>query len=609
MKKYLKYSSNILLLFASMFVVGCGNVTSSNPTPTPSTPPSSSSSEETTILDALDQSRPTGEDFDYESDYVTPEPPEPEIKVELIEDPAYKNGGKTTKYRLEAECAEIDYKNETNDSYKNTYSDYYNLAFSPLLSNNLATRNLNNSVDTTITFNFTSDKAYKVKFNLMISVWDENHCPFKVSDYIKMSNEGKFKNELSSYDVDLSKTTIAWEETQILVDGGDVNPLYWHFKEVELFTNIYEGANTLTISMIGAGGANLDYLEFDTSAKITGFDNNHYMEDENESSRWYISSKPSDTSEGTITVEKMFDGVLRKYSYGLPAIKDADGKINPLYTEKDFGNGDIGYTFKVKNKTLEIRYNQNTTITLKDYPKVKFANGTATLTKPSGSILTYADFALCEGDRKVSRFNVFDGSNKNIGSAIPESFVIPDENISLEAVTYIRDGFTLLDPGSEQGDRCAQVRPEGTSFLEDNFTNTATNNQIIKGGNDGYDETGVIMGYNGLIPDGGIFRVNTVVNKSSKVITLNKEHQFAYNFENKGTSDIKLQVHQVNSGASTEDGDEGLLLELAPGESVSILIKIKFAKGGANNNALTLFKALSDVNNMKLGMSMSCKLG
>ena len=42
---------------------------------------------------------------------------------------------------------------------------------------------------------------------------------------------------------------------------------------------------------------------------------------------------------------------------------------------------------------------------------------------------------------------------------------------------------------------------------------------------------------------------------------------------------------------------------------IKILIKIKFAKGGANNNALTLFKALNDVNNMKPGMSMSCKLG
>ena len=356
--------------------------------------------------------------------------------------------------------------------------------------------------------------------------------------------------------------------------------------------------------MIGAGGANIDYIELDSSATFTGFDNNHYNDD---TSRWYISTKPTDTTAGTITVEREFEGAMKKYSYGLPAIKDENGKVNSLYTEKNV-DGMPEYTFKVKNQTLKISYNSMTTITLKDYPKVKFANGTGTLTKPSGSTLSYADFALCEGDRKVSNFDVYAAGDKRIGSAIPDSYVIPDENISLKALTYIKDGFKLLDPGSEQTDRLPQRRAESTAAFDDNlFTNTATNNQVIKGGENGFDETGVVFGYNGTLPKGGIFRVNTVVG-STAVITLNKAHQWAYTFENKGTSNIDFRFNQVNSGANIEPNDEGVMIKLAPGESIQFTITMSFTLGSDNKNALSMFTVLSDCENMKLGFAMSCKL-
>ena len=607
MKLNKKLTSLFILSASLLGIVACGAPTSSNPGS--SVPPSTTPSipvpgdEETTILDALDPNRPSGEDFDYSSDYEPLDPPEPVIKVELPVDPAYGSGAATTKYRMEAECADIHYQNDKNDITKDTFTDYYNTAFSHLLSNNLATRNLNNCPDSHLTFKFTSNKAYKVKLNIMISAWDEKRDPFVVGDYIEISNSGTFNNEKSEDRPDLSKLSFAYADAVALVGGGDVNDIYWRFKEVQTEICVYEGQNELVINMIGAGGANIDYIELDSSATFNGFDNNHYNDD---TSRWYISTKPTETTTGVITVEREIDGAMKKYSYGLPAIKDENGKVNSLYTEK-IVDGMPEYSFKVKNQTLKISYNSVTTITLKDYPKVKFANGTATLTKPSGSTLTYADFALCDDDRKVSNFDVFGADDKRIGSAIPDSYVIPDENISLKALTYIRDGFKLLDPGSEQSDRLPQRRAEGAEFDDNLFTNSSTNNQVIKGGENGYDETGVVFGYNGTLPKGGIFRVNTVVG-STAVITMGKPHQWAYTFENKGSSKINFRFNQVNSGAMIEPNDEGVLVDLEPGESMQFVITMSFANGSANKNALSIFTVLSDCQNMKLGFAMSCKL-
>ena len=204
-------------------------------------------------------------------------------------------------------------------------------------------------------------------------------------------------------------------------------------------------------------------------------------------------------------------------------------------------------------------------------------------------------------------FDVYDSGDKRIGSAIPDSYVIPDENVSLKALTYIKDGFKLLDPGNEQSDRCPQRRSEGVQFDDNLFTNTSSNNQVIKGGENGFDETGVIFGYNGTLPKGAIFRVNTVVG-STAVITLNKAHQWAYTFENKGTSNIDFRFNQVNSGANIEPGDEGVMIKLAPGESIQFTITMSFTLGSDNKNALSMFTVLSDCQNMKLGFAMSCKL-
>jgi hypothetical protein len=452
--------------------------------------------------------------------------------------------------------------------------------------------------------------------NLMISVWDEARCPFTVGDYVDISTHGVIDGEEVYNNVDLSKTVIEWEETEILVSGGEVNSLYWHFKEVQVNVALFNGENKLVIDMIGAGGANIDYIEFDTSATVSGFDKTFYMESDADGaqnvSRWYVSKYPTDVAAGTITVEKEILGAMRKYTYGLPAIKDGQGNLTKGYYSKDLGGGKSAYAFKFKNKEIVLDVNKDVTATLKDYPTVKFANGTATLTKTMGSALSASDIMAFSDGREISHFNVYDKSGNKLGTATIGSWTFPDVDVTLEVAGYKRAGFTPLDPCGEQGSRKPQTNTSygGLAAVLDNFSTTAAYSTMVKGSSDWFEEAGVTISYNGTMQQNVKFRVNTkVYDVLGKQIALGVQHEFAYNFENKGTNRIHLRLNQVNSGGYVESGDEGVIIDLAPGESTTVVVKISFALGGANNNALSLFTVLTDCVNMKLGMSMSVKLG
>lgn len=522
------------------------------------------------------------------------------INNSLDVDPAYAVSGATTKYRMEGECADIHYINNKNDVTKDTFSDFYCIAFSDKLSNNLATRNLNNCPDSHLTFNFNSSHSYKVKLNLMISAHGKSTPTFDLSKYISITNDGIVDNENVRYQVDLSEKSFTWEEAVPLVWGGDVNDEYWRFKNVEVEVGVYKGANALTINMIGVGGANIDYIELDSSATFTGFDNNHYNED---TSRWFVKTKPTDTETGVLTVEKNFNGAYKQYSYGLPALKDESGNLNPLYNEEDYG-----YSFRVKNETLKIKLNAISTLTIDD-ENVKFANGTNSLTRASGELLTKDDLALVDG-RYVSEFDVFDAaSGVSLGVAKVGTFTFLDDDAILRPRAYLRDGFTLLDPTGEQSTRKPQCRTEGTSFDDKQFSAaTQLGSRLVGKGVEGiYAESGVEIKYNGTLPKGAIFRANTKVGTSA-VITMNKAHQWAYTFKNTGENTIYLRLNQVNSGATVEPNDAGVDLTLAPGEAKQFVITISFTKGSANKNALSLFTVLEDTVNLKMEMAMSVKL-
>ena len=61
---------------------------------------------------------------------------------------------------------------------------------------------------------------------------------------------------------------------------------------------------------------------------------------------------------------------------------------------------------------------------------------------------------------------------------------------------------------------------------------------IVKGGSNGYAQYGTLIGYSGEMPVNNVFRyltkVSDMIGSSDPVITLNTNHTFAYNFENKG---------------------------------------------------------------------------
>ena len=523
------------------------------------------------------------------------------INNSLDVDSAYAVSGATTKYRMEGECADIHYINNKNDVTKDTFSDFYCIAFSDKLSNNLATRNLNNCPDSHLTFNFNSSHSYKVKLNLMISAHGKSTPTFDLSKYIRITNDGIVDNENVRYQVDLSEKSFTWEEAVPLVWGGDVNDEYWRFKNVEVEVGVYKGANSLTINMIGVGGANIDYIELDSSATFDGFDNTHYNDDD---SRWFVETKPTDTETGVLTVEKYFGEALKQYSYGIPALKDESGNLNPLYKVEDYG-----YSFRVKNETLKIKIGAVSTITIDD-ENVKFANGRNKLTKDSGQLLTDVDLSLVDG-RKVTSFDVYDAvTNARLGVAKVGSYVFPDDDVILRPRAFIMDGFTQLDPTGEQGTRKPQKRSEGTNFDETLFTSASTLGSIIVGKDvEGiYGEEGVQFGYTGTLPKGAIFRANTKVGTTSAVITMNKAHQWAYTFKNAGENPINLRLNQVNSGATVEPNDAGVELVLQPGEAKQFVITISFTKGSANKNALSLFTVLEDTVNLKMEMAMSVKL-
>ena len=223
------------------------------------------------------------------------------------------------------------------------------------------------------------------------------------------------------------------------------------------------------------------------------------------------------------------------------------------------------------------------------------------LAQKEGEVLVLPTASQVKNETGSELLGWYDAST---GLVVNEEIVVPEGGITLSPYFDARQNHFMLDPGSEQSDRKAQVRPEGVSFDKSGFANSKKFSSVINGG-DGLARLGSILSYSGTIPSGGMFRLNTSVAKSYEIINLEFKHQFEYNFENKGDNPINLTMHQVNSAAVIEDGDEGFNIELQPGESVTKLIEITFVNGSNNKNGLTLFSANEDVENMQLGISVT----
>ena len=574
-----------------------------------------------TLGDIYDPNRPDY-DFDYDYDYVRPEPPETEIMTIPEPDPAYAAGSATKVTRMEGENAQVSLKADFDDAWKNQLSDVNNLAFDFRLSNKFCTRNLNDrwTPGTELTFNFKSDKSYSVKMKANIST-HENDVYTPSSNFSIRSQGTNSRGDVIYSYADLDEISIPREETTILVSGGNANSTYFHFYVIEFEAAIYEGDTQIIFEFNGGKGCNLDYIEIDTSANISGWDDEFYTDGDTANpengTMWYISEQPTDTAEGTFTATKYIDGAYRSYSYGLPALKDDEGNLTEGYTSSVVG-GKTQYSFDFKNDVYTFVPGEavQTTATLHENSLAKFAGGKTTLTKAVGEVVQASDFEEVNG-RAASGIRVYSDKGALLETSLAGTFTMPAYPVTIEVVTFeLPDGYTLYDCGNEQSTRLPQPVYGGADKTL--MTHSAAFDTMVKGTNPEDAMLGSVFTYAGKISPTGFdadgvmadtqFRFNTVMSSDSAVVVLNKEHSFIYNIENLGTSALHLRLNQVNSGNSVEDDDEGVDIDLEPGDSMTITINISFKKGSANKNALALFTVTQEMPSMKFGLAMAAKL-
>ena len=623
----MKNKSKALLILAlsaiSILGGGCSNQSFSLP--------SFGSGEELTWDDIHDPNRPDG-DFDYDDDYVPVDPPEI-IHEEIPDlDPAYEAGSETSVTRMEAENAYIDFVGSNSATWRNEFSDVDKLAFDFRLSNKLCTRNLNDSWQggTSINFNFTSSESYLVKVKALISTHDSKTDPYVPSEQFKVKSEGKNDKgeELYSY-ADLSELSIPRSDSKELVSGGEVNSEYFYFAEIEFYAAIYKGETLIKFEFDGSGkGCNLDYIEIDTSSEISGFDNDYYQDGDKTSSpdgktsEWYVSKAPTEEEAGTFSAQKYIAGEWHTYSYGLPALLDEDGNLTDGYTKEN----DNSYSFDFKNDKVNFTPGQalTSTISISEESVVKFANGATSITKEVGDTIDATDFEL-PADKGLGLIIAYDRLGHDLGPISLSSWTVPTYGAILEVRTLVPAGYTQYNVGDEQGSRLPN--PVYGGAIKANFTISSTYDTFIHGTNEDEGLYGSIVSYNGTLTPRGKpaasdsnpdpaeadtqFRLATHIGKNDndKPIVLNKEHSFIYYLENFGTTRMHLRLNVVNSGNSIEPNDEGVDVDLEPGESLTAIVNIKFTLGSANRNTMALFTVLEDIENMKLGIALIAKLG
>ena len=98
------------------------------------------------------------------------------------------------------------------------------------------------------------------------------------------------------------------------------------------------------------------------------------------------------------------------------------------------------------------------------------------------------------------------------------------------------------------------------------------------------------------------------INADTAVVKTKVENTFDYNFENLGTTAIHFRIYQVNSKVVKED--EGVAVDLNPGESMNVIYKVTFNNGATNKNALLLVEVTQDMpTGFHFGISSAIKLG
>ena len=567
--------------------------------------------------------------FDYDYDYVKPDPPELVHEYVPDPDPAYETGAETVVTRMEGENAEVDFHGTNDSAWRNEFSDVDKLAFDFRLSNKLCTRNLNDAWQggTRLIFTFESDKSYTVRVSALISTHDDKTDPYVPASNFRVRSEGTDANGDGVYSyADLSGIEMPRADSVELVSGGDVNSVYFYFATLEFEAAIYEGETSIIFEYSGGGkGCNVDYIEIDTSAAISGWDDTFYMDgdtaDGSDGTKWYVSQTPTETETGIFTAQKYIAGAYHEYNYGLPALEDEDGNPTEGYTAE--ANGAYSFTFKNDKVTFTPGQTPQITATIGEDSLAKFAGNAESVAKNVGDALTASDFETPAG-KEIATVRVYDTLGHDLGNVTLGEWTFPAYDVVLEVTSLIKEGYTLYDCGNEQSGRLPQ--PVYGGAIKANFTYSGTFDTLIHGSASGDEMYGSVLSYSGTLTPRGTplptedtpnpveadtqFRMATHIgaNNNDKPVVLNKTHSFIYNLENFGESRIYLRLNQVNASNTVEDDDEGVIVDLDPGESMTAQIDIAFRNGSNNRNAMGLFTVLADITDMKLGIAFAAKI-
>ena len=208
--------------------------------------------------------------------------------------------------------------------------------------------------------------------------------------------------------------------------------------------------------------------------------------------------------------------------------------------------------------------------------------------------------------------------------------IIDTSAISTDTTVYpyfeFADGYKRLWLGNARNDGIPDKTGyiQGTQLISSNFKPLTTGSAgfgkenpeqkaIVEGGAGGFAEEGMVLEYSGNVPAGEGWRCDSVINGGENPITLKvgSTYDYSFNFRNMGDYDLSFTIYIINSAQDTSScSNNEMTVDLAPGESTTVIMEDVLYKGGStNNNMLMRFVSAEDMTNgFKLGVAMSVKL-
>lgn len=247
------------------------------------------------------------------------------------------------------------------------------------------------------------------------------------------------------------------------------------------------------------------------------------------------------------------------------------------------------------------------TLTIVGGSGVCFEDGSTSVSLEAG-----AKMPAIKNDTGRTLLGFYDDENKYTS----DTFEMPGNDIELRPYFDVRDGYTRLYAMSGKSGGLPNNVSGSISSSSFEGTNSSTGNANVKEeyktivkGDTGLDEEGLIFKTKSdvSLAKNDAFRFDCVAS-SSAVVTLNKEHSYCFNFENRGENEISFDVTAVNSGTNKASGTNNTFeLTLAAGAYKSVEINPTFVSGSANKNVLIYFEAKEDMATLNMAVSMSAK--